>query len=207
MRLVSRLCGSRFGRGVVVPGGVSALPRLAPAELRAEVEKLAKQVTGDASALMATSSFLDRLRGTGPLTPARARTHGALGPIGKAAGFADDNRLTRPYDGYPDLAVPPARAHEAGDALIRLRVRWEEVDQAFGLIRQAADNLAERATDQPRVSCEPGHGRAAGWAEAPQGEVIYDVELADGRIVRCQPRSGTVPQARPGRSRQCRIVR
>jgi formate hydrogenlyase subunit 5 len=36
MRLVSRLCGSRFGRGVVVPGGVSALPRLpprAPAEI------------------------------------------------------------------------------------------------------------------------------------------------------------------------------
>ena len=31
LRLVSRLCGSRFGRGVVVPGGVSALPRLPPA--------------------------------------------------------------------------------------------------------------------------------------------------------------------------------
>ena len=77
---------------------------------------------------MATSSFLDRLRGTGPLTPARARAHGALGPIGKAAGFADDNRLTRPYDGYRTLAVQPARAHEAGDALVRLRVRWEEVD-------------------------------------------------------------------------------
>ena len=45
MRLVSRMCGSRFGRGVVVPGGVSALPRLAPAELRAEVGGLAKQVT------------------------------------------------------------------------------------------------------------------------------------------------------------------
>ena len=50
---------------------------------------------------MATSSFLDRLRGTGPLTPARARQHGALGPVGKAAGYADDARLTRPYDGYP----------------------------------------------------------------------------------------------------------
>ena len=74
MRLVSQMCGSRFGRGVVVPGGVSALPRLAPAELRAEVEGLAKQVTDDASALMATSSFLDRLRGTGPLTP-RAGPH------------------------------------------------------------------------------------------------------------------------------------
>jgi len=191
MRLVSRMCGSRFGRGVVVPGGVSALPRLAPAELRAEVEGLAKQVTDDASALMATSSFLDRLRGTGPLTPARARTHGALGPIGKAAGYADDNRLTRPYDGYLDLAVPPARAHEAGDALIRLRVRWEEVDQSFGLLRRAAGELAERTGDQLRVHCEPAAGRALGWAEAPQGEVLYDVALAGGRVVHCQPRSAS----------------
>jgi formate hydrogenlyase subunit 5 len=191
MRLVSRMCGSRFGRGVVVPGGVSAPLRLAPAELAAEVERLAKQVNSEAAALMATSSFLDRLRGTGPLTPARARTHGALGPIGKAAGFADDNRLTRPYDGYPDLARPAARTHTAGDALVRLRVRWEEVDQSFGLLRSAAAFLAERSGDQLTVSCEPASGRALGWAEAPQGEVLYDVVLADGRIARCQPRSAS----------------
>ena len=108
LRLVSQLCGSRFGRGVVVPGGVSALPLLSPAQILAEAGKLRKVVTADAVALMATSSFLDRLRGTGPLTSARARQHGALGPIGKAAGFADDARLTRPYDAYSWLAVPPA---------------------------------------------------------------------------------------------------
>jgi formate hydrogenlyase subunit 5 len=191
MRLVSGMCGSRFGRGVVVPGGVSALPRLAPAELRAEVERLAKQVTDEAAALMATSSFLDRIRGTGPLTQERARVHGALGPIGKAAGFTDDNRLTRPYDGYPDLAAPPARAHTAGDALARLRVRWDEVGQSFGLLRLAAGDLAERPAGALRASCEPSSGRALGWAEAPQGEVLYDLSLTDGRVVRCHPRSAS----------------
>ena len=34
-RLVSALCGSRFGRGVVVPGGVGALPLLPPAQILA----------------------------------------------------------------------------------------------------------------------------------------------------------------------------
>jgi formate hydrogenlyase subunit 5 len=191
MRLVSRMCGSRFGRGVVVPGGVSARPRLAPDELHAEVGRLARQVAGEAAALMATSSFLDRLRRTGPLTPARARIHGALGPIGKASGFADDNRLTRPYDGYGELPVPPVRTHTAGDALVRLRVRWEEVDSSFGLLRRAAALLAERTGDQLRVRCEPAGGRALGWAEAPQGEVLYDVAVADGRIIRCHPRSAS----------------
>jgi formate hydrogenlyase subunit 5 len=190
-RLVSALCGSRFGRGVVMPGGVGALPLLPPAQILAEAGKLRKAVTADADALMGTSSFLDRLRGTGPLTLARARQHGALGPIGKASGYADDARLARRYDGYRSLALPQAPAHAAGDALARLRVRWEEVDQAFGLIQQAADHLAERAGDPARLPCEPDRGRAAGWAEAPQGEVIYDVELADGRIARSQPRSAS----------------
>ena len=192
MRLVSRMCGSRFGRGVVVPGGVTALPRLSPAELSAELGQLSGPIAADAAALMATSSFLDRLRGTGPLTPARAREHGALGPVGKAAGFADDDRLARPYDAYPSLGLAPGRAHSAGDALARLRVRWEEVDVSFGLLRRAADDLcAERATDQLLVSCEPADGRALGWAEAPQGEVLYDVSLREGRIASCHPRSAS----------------
>jgi Ni,Fe-hydrogenase III large subunit len=196
LRLVSRLCGSRFGRGVVVPGGVSAPPRLSPAEIRAEVDKLRRAVTADAAALMATSSFLDRLRGTGPLTPQRARQHGALGPVGKAAGYADDARLARPYDGYLPLAVPPVRSHIAGDATARLRVRWDEVDQSFSLLRQVAEDLAERSSDLRHLSCEPASGgadsgRAVGWAEAPQGEVTYDVRIDAGRIVRCHPRSAS----------------
>jgi formate hydrogenlyase subunit 5 len=190
-RLVSALCGSRFCRGVVMPGGVAALPLLPPAQIRAEAAKLRQAITADAGALMGTSSFLDRLRGTGPLTPARARQHGALGPIGKASGYADDARLARPYDGYWSLAVAQAPVHAVGDALARLRVRWEEVDQAFGLIRQAADDLAERPGDPARVTCEPDRGRAIGWAEAPQGEVLYDLTLDAGRIVRCHPRSAS----------------
>jgi Ni,Fe-hydrogenase III large subunit len=191
LRLVSGLCGSRFGRGVVVPGGISAPPLLPPTQLHAELDRLAKPIAADAAALMATSSFLDRLRGTGPLTSERARQHGALGPIGKAAGFADDARLARPYDAYRALAVPSAKSHVAGDALARLRVRWEEVDQSFRLLRQVADDLAERAPDLYSVTCEPATGRAVGWAEAPQGEVLYDVSLAAGRITRCHPRSAS----------------
>ena len=103
-----------------------------PAQVLAEADKLRMAVMADADALMGTSSFLDRLRGTGPLTPARARQHGALGPIGKASGYADDARLARPYDGYWSLAVAQAPVHDAGDALARLRVRWEEVDQVGG---------------------------------------------------------------------------
>ena len=90
--------------------------------------------------------------------------------------------------------MPPVRSHAAGDALARLRVRWDEVDQSFGLLRQVAEDLAERSRDLLHVRCEPASAvlrRAVGWAEAPQGEVLYDVSMDAGRIVRCHPRSAS----------------
>jgi formate hydrogenlyase subunit 5 len=191
LRLVSRLCGSRFGRGVVIPGGVSALPQIGPDELLAEVGRLDAGITADVRALMGTASFLDRLRRTGPLQPDRAREHGALGPVGKASGFADDGRLRRPYDAYPSLGLRAAGPQSDGDALARLRVRWEEVRQSFHLLRQAADELTEAAAGPLSAACSPRYGRAVGWAEAPQGEVLYDVRISDGRLTRCRPRSAS----------------
>jgi len=188
MRLVSGSCGSRFGRGVVVPGGVSGCP---PAGLADQLAGLEKQVTKDAELLMGTSSFLDRLRGTGPLRPERAREHGALGPVGKASGYDDDARRTRPYDGYPLLAPVPASERSGADALARLRTRWDEVVQAFRLIRQATIEISERRDPILRAPCDPSDGRAVGWAEAPQGEVLYDVTIDAGRISVCQPRSAS----------------
>jgi formate hydrogenlyase subunit 5 len=194
MRLVSALCGSRFGRGVVIPGGVTSPPGIPPGELIAAAARLEKAVSGDAESLMATSSFLDRLRDTGPLPPDRAREHGALGPVGKASGYDDDARRTRPYDAYAVLALSQPRRRGEGDALARLRVRWDEVAEAFTLVRHAAvelDQSPERSPLTPPRPLIPPDGRAVGWAEAPQGEVLYDLTIEAGRIARCQPRSAS----------------
>jgi formate hydrogenlyase subunit 5 len=191
LRLVGELCGSRFGRGVIVPGGVSGFPPKGPGQILAAIGPREKEITADAELLMGTSSFLDRLRGTGPLIPDRAREHGALGPIGKASGYADDARLARPYDAYPLLGAEPVGRPAGGDAMSRLRVRFDEVAGAFRLIRQALSDFPEPERAVPRVPCDPVSGRATGWAEAPQGEVLYDVTIEVGRIAHCQPRSAS----------------
>jgi Ni,Fe-hydrogenase III large subunit len=191
MRLVGELCGSRFGRGVIVPGGVSALPSKRPEQILAAIGPLEKEVAADAELLMGTSSFLDRLRGTGPLSPERAREHGALGPIGKASGYTDDARSARPYDAYPLLSADPTGQLAGGDAMARLRVRFDEAAEAFRLIRRALSHFSERTRLTPRAPCDRLDGRATGWAEAPQGEVLYDVTIEDGRIAHCQPRSAS----------------
>lgn len=193
LRLVATLCGNRFGRGVVVPGGVSPSwgGREVSDSLRAGLARLRRDIDGDAAALMATASFLDRMRTTGPLRAADARACGALGPVARGSGFDDDTRWHRPYDAYRILTRRRAPARTAGDALSRLRVRFDEVAESFELIGQALDRL-EGATSPLRAEVSPAAGTAVGAAEAPQGEVLYLVRLGpDGRLLRCAPRSAS----------------
>jgi formate hydrogenlyase subunit 5 len=190
LRLNSQLCGSRFGRGVVVPGGVSAAPRLRPDQVLAAIGELDRQVSEDVRLLMGTASFLDRLRRTGPLLPERAAEHGALGPIGRASGIIDDARAARPYAAYGSLGFTVGSRRD-GDALARLEVRGDEIVGSIHLIRQAADELAEAGDAALRADCPVVDGRAVGWAEAAQGEVLYDVRVERGRITRCRARSAS----------------
>jgi Ni,Fe-hydrogenase III large subunit len=140
--------------------------------------------------LMGTASFLDRLRRTGPLEPVRAAQHGAIGPIGRASGYADDARQSRPYAAYGALGMAVA-SRQDGDALARLEVRVDEIASSFHLLRQASDELAEATAGPLRSGCQPVDGRAASWAEAPQGEVLYDVRIENGLITRCRSRSAS----------------
>jgi formate hydrogenlyase subunit 5 len=187
LRLTGQLSGSRFGRGVAVPGGIGQQPMLSPADLLTAVGELDRELTADVRLLLGTASFLDRLRRTGPLTPARAAQHGALGPVGRASGSADDARASRPYAAYQALGVAVSSRTD-GDALARLEVRADEIAASFHLLRQTADELAEVGDGPLRADWSAADGRAVGWAEAPHGELLYDVRVEDGRVSRCRVR-------------------
>ncbi|WP_406813452.1 NADH-quinone oxidoreductase subunit C [Mycobacterium sp. M23085] len=189
MRLVSQLCGNRFGRSVVCVGGVSASPRMSPPALHGVIDALAHRIRADRRALMESPSFLDRIRGTGRLDGKLAASHGALGPVGRGSGFDDDARLHRPYDGYAELTAFEPAVSADGDAMARLRVRWAEMDAAVGLIEHACQRLSGPVDEDLTVPVDPHDGFATGWAESPQGEVLYGLELRDGQVRRCFART------------------
>jgi formate hydrogenlyase subunit 5 len=189
LRLVSALCGNRFGRSVVCPGGVNAEPRLRPAAIAEQAGAILHRIRRDRDPLMVDASFLDRLRGTGHLDPALAASHGALGPVGRGSGCDDDARR-RAYDGYTELPpVDGAAVDDRGDALARLRVRWTEIDISSELVARACDRLATMSDTEIATPLPAVDGFAVGWAEAPQGEVLYGLEVRDGVIGRCFARS------------------
>jgi formate hydrogenlyase subunit 5 len=192
-RLRGSLCGNRFGRGVVVPGGVTGGLGLAGAELFAAIDQADHGIRSDLELLLATPSFVDRLRGTGTIPVDLAQQFGAVGPVGRASGQVEDVRLARPYAAYDRLGHRLAELHSQGDALARQRVRIDEIAGAFHLVRQAVDRLDELAhpATQWCVPLRRSSGEALGWAEAPQGEVLYLMAMEDGRLLRVKPRSAS----------------
>jgi Ni,Fe-hydrogenase III large subunit len=193
-RLRAQLCGSRFGRSVVVPGGVAAPPRLERDDLRRAVDVLARVIATDMGMLLDTPSFIDRLRGTGVLPLDLVRRFGALGPVARGSGALDDVRVTRPYGAYPMLGRLLVEYPLDGDALARQYVRVREIEMSFHLIRQAAEELAGFTSTSEvswRRSVELVDGEAPGWVEAPQGELLYDVESENGIIRFVKSRSAS----------------
>jgi Ni,Fe-hydrogenase III large subunit len=191
LRLRGRLCGSRFGRGVVVPGGVDGPLRLGASEIFAEIDRIEGDIRSDLRLLLATPSFVDRLRATGVIPRQLATAYALLGPVARGSGQMEDVRFARPYAAYSQLGHQLLDAEEDGDALARQRVRNEEIAGAFHLIRQAIDRLSAIVSPEWRRPLGAVDGEALGWAEAPQGEVLYLVAVEAGRLVRVKPRSAS----------------
>lgn len=193
MRLTSYMCGSRFGRSVVVPGGVAAEPMLSRRDIIDELSAIHRRISADAKLAMNTPSFLDRLRGTGVLSESAARSWAVLGPLARASGVDDDGRLHRPTDAYAALAARLSRVVDpTGDVMARMNVRWREIDDSVSLIDLAlteAEPLSGPLSTEMRYPT--GESFALGWAEAPQGETLHAVTLRDGRLTRCFARSAS----------------
>jgi formate hydrogenlyase subunit 5 len=182
----ARLSGSRFLRGLLIPGGLrrdldpqpwlgEALAALRPA--------IARYV----AMLENTNSYLDRLITTGPLPKQVAFDQGATGPVERASGSDRDLRRDHPYAGYGDLplAVP---VETAGDAHARARVRVGEIEASLALIARLLPLLADGPV---RADCVPPPlSEGLGWAESPRGALFYAVHVgADGALARVKIKS------------------
>lgn len=180
MRLRARLCGNRFGRGVVIPGGIRSEPLLSPAEIVKAIDAFEEDLRRDRAMLIATASFTDRLIGSGELDAETVNRYGGVGPIARACSLGVDARLERPYGAYGRLGFRIARA-TSGDAMARFEVRLEEIDQSLHVIRQALERISGLSATL-RNPLTDSSGEGYGWAEAPNGEVIYWVALDGGHL-------------------------
>jgi Ni,Fe-hydrogenase III large subunit len=182
-RMRARLTGSRFGRGVVVPGGVCFAGRVGAGELRSFLDRLESDLRRDRRLFIGTSSMTDRLIGSGELPRDLVESYGGVGPVARGSGVSTDARHERPYGDYRRSGTVVI-THRETDAMARVQVRFDELFESLRLLHQAVEQLARSDEGPLQVPLPSAAGAAFGWAEAPQGELVAWVELRSGRVHR-----------------------
>jgi Ni,Fe-hydrogenase III large subunit len=141
LNLTAALCGSRFGRGLVRPGGVGF--DIDAAKCRSLLEKLdetQRDVKNAVNLLWDSNSAQARFEGTGSLTQQQAEQLGLVGVVARACGLERDVRHDFPA-GFFRLAQIPVSVVQSGDVFARAYVRWLEIQRSYAFIREQIQML------------------------------------------------------------------
>jgi Ni,Fe-hydrogenase III large subunit len=184
LNLTGELCGNRFGRWLLAPGGVCADIATDKAELLIErLVGITRQFERAADRFLDTPGVLHRLEGTGIITPESALELGLVGVAARACGLTRDVRHDHPHGYYTLHQIPIAFAWD-GDVYSRALVRRIEAIRASEFVREALLQLPE---GELQTACGPLRGDhiAVSLVEGWRGEIAHiAVTDAAGRIVR-----------------------
>jgi Ni,Fe-hydrogenase III large subunit len=177
LNMTGLICGNRFGRGLVKPGGagfdVDAKRR---DELLRRLDALEEDLSSAVNLLWKTSSIMARFEGTGTVSKEVCMQAGLVGPAARSCGVDRDIRRDMPR-GIFQLAQIPVSTWHSGDVFARGYVRWLEIQRSLAFIREELNGLPDGA-----VSCDMrplGPDRiAVSLVEGWRGEICH-VALTD----------------------------
>ena len=166
------LTGSRFGRGLLKPGGV--VPDV-DAETAAKVKKnisaAYENIRIMAHEMFSASSVLSRIQRTGVLQKQAAMETGVIGFAARASGVALDARSDHPYGIYSYM---PVHKHtmDSGDVFARSYLRFLEIQQSVGIIKEIMDNLPPGELMKKISALEPD-SFAVSIVEGWRGAIVH----------------------------------
>jgi Ni,Fe-hydrogenase III large subunit len=179
LNLTAELCGSRFGRGLVRPGGI--VFDLAGERVRALGERL-DAATRDAVAavelLWTTPTVIERFENTGVVEPDLAEELGMVGVAARACGHAIDVRHDFPFGIYRFAHVPVMTAHH-GDVNSRAFVRWLELQRSAEFVAEQLQTLPSTPVRTKVGPLQP-NAIVASLTEGWRGEICH-VAITDDR--------------------------
>jgi Ni,Fe-hydrogenase III large subunit len=188
LNMTALLCGSRFGRGLVRPGGAAFdLNEDIARELEKRLEKALKDVTVAVNLLWTTPSILNRFEDTGALSQQTCNDLGIVGPAARACGIGRDTRFDFASGIYRFSQMPVSTWH-TGDVFGRAYVRWIEIQHSITFIQNQLSNLPRGKTmtsPLPLASDKISVSLVEGW----RGEICHvaitndDGQLAHYKIV------------------------
>ncbi len=182
LNMTGSVCGNRFGRNLVRPGGVT---QDIAAELAADLNKRAsttwKLTENAVDLLWSTSSVLGRFRGTGAVSSEDAVRAGLVGVAARACGLNIDVRSDLPWGIYQTHAVPSVILF-SGDVHARAVIRYLESRHSVQFLKEELKMLPDTPTFQSTGALE-GDSIVVSLVEGWRGEICH-VALtgADGNL-------------------------
>ncbi len=136
------LCGNRFGKSLVRPGGVGlALVDEDRSTLQGRINVLSPQVEHVIDLIFSTSSVRARFEGCGRVSLKDAEHLGLVGPAGRGCGLPYDVRRDFPTESYPELDIPE-NSLASGDVYARAKIRADEIMQSLAIIQSLLNKPA-----------------------------------------------------------------
>jgi Ni,Fe-hydrogenase III large subunit len=172
------VCGNRFGRGLIRPGGCRH--DLEPSRAASLLEKTRAALAGvdEAAAwLWDANSVRSRFEGVGTVFTSQATAMGLVGVAARASGLVRDVRFDHPA-GWHRFAQIPVAVWPGGDVFARARVRWLEIQRSGKFLEE---QLA--APPEGEISAVTGslsaNSLTVALVEGWRGEICH-VAITDG---------------------------
>ncbi|MEI6210754.1 MAG: hydrogenase [bacterium] len=183
LNMTAVLCGNRFGRGLVRPGGCAYdLGEAEVAELVRRNAQLRCDATSAIELLFRAPSVLARFEETGSVSREVCEAIGMVGPAARACGVSRDVRRDFPY-GIFRFAQLPVCTWDSGDVFGRAYVRWLEVQQSLTFVEEQLQSLPGGVVCNAAASALQPAQFAVTLVEGWRGEICH-VALTgpDGRF-------------------------
>jgi len=149
LNLTALMCGSRFGRSLVRPGGTVFDIDAARRNRLAERLRLALGDVNEAvNLLWETPSVMGRFEGTGSVSRAVAESLGLVGPAARACGIERDVRNDYPFGVFRFAHIPIATCG-TGDVFARAQVRCVEIQRSARFALDRLEFLPEGEIRKP----------------------------------------------------------
>lgn len=135
LNMTALLCGSRFGRSMVRPGGVGFdVDDTRVGELLRRLDEAERDTAIAVNLLWDTPSVMARFEDTGPLPLQIAAELGVVGPAARASGLVRDARHDQPSGLFRFVHIPVSTC-QTGDVYARAFIRWLEIRQSIEFVR------------------------------------------------------------------------
>ena len=167
------LCGNRFSKGFIRPGGVLFTMDDEVRNILAErIIELKPQVKHVINLLFSTSSVRSRFEDCGTVSRSDAENLGLVGPAGRACGMPYDVRRCFPSEHYSELDIPE-NSERSGDVYARAKIRADEILQSMDLIQSLLNDPVETHCVGPQNSPVAPDSFVVTLNEAWRGEVSH----------------------------------